>query len=159
MKKLVLSMILLGTSYGTLAANGPAGCGLGTAVIFQNANEFHEHVLAATTNGSSGNQTFGMTSGTLGCESANGPLAKGLAMFLNDNLEPLAVDVAKGEGETLDALAQLMEINAQDKALFNQTMKNNFDKVFASNEVNAASAYQAIVDVMHQEKALVKYVG
>ncbi|KMT64562.1 DUF3015 domain-containing protein [Catenovulum maritimum] len=158
MKKLVLSVILTGASFGAFA-NGPAGCGLGTAVVFQNANEFHEHVLAATTNGTSGNQTFGMTSGTLGCESANGPLAKGLAMFLNENLEPLAVDVAKGEGETLAALADLMEIKAEDKALFNQTMKANFDKVFASESVDATFAYQAIVDVMNQDQVLVKYLG
>lgn len=158
MKKLLLTVVLTGASFGVFA-NGPAGCGLGTAVVFQNANEFHEHVLAATTNGTSGNQTFGMTSGTLGCEAANGPLKKGLAMFLNKNLEPLAVDVAKGQGETLDALANLMEIKAEDKALFNQTLQTNFDKVFASEQVNASNAYQSIVAVMEQDQVLAKYLG
>ena len=44
-----------------------------------------------------------MTSGTLGCESANGPLK---AAFMNDNMD-LAADGA-WRGETLDALAQVM---------------------------------------------------
>ena len=87
----------------TFAAS-PAGCGLGTAVVFKDANEWHEHVLAATTNGTSGNQTFGMTSGTLGCEAANGPLA-GVQAFMDNNMDQLEMDFAIGQGETLAALA------------------------------------------------------
>lgn len=157
MKKIIATLVLASASFGTLAANGPAGCGLGTAVIFKNANEFHEHVLAATTNGSA-SQTFAMTSGTLGCEAANGPLTIGLALFLNENLEPLAVDVAQGQGESLNALASLMKIESTDQAAFNQSLKANFDQIFASENVNAEVAYQAIVDVMAQDTALVKYI-
>ncbi|MGZ7153809.1 DUF3015 family protein, partial [Streptococcus pyogenes] len=72
MKKLLASALLLTASSVTLA--GPAGCGLGSTYVFPDANQWWQHVLAATTNGTSGNQTFGMTSGTLGCEAANGPL-------------------------------------------------------------------------------------
>ncbi len=67
MKKLIAAAALISASSFAMADNGPAGCGLGTAVVFPDANEWHEHVLAATTNGTSGNQTFVMTSGTLGC--------------------------------------------------------------------------------------------
>lgn len=158
MKKLVLSAVLATASFSALA-NGPAGCGLGTHVIFKNANEFHEHVLAATTNATSGNQTFGMTSGTLGCEAAGGPLTEGLAMFLNQNLETLAVDVAKGEGETLAALSDLMGIQAQDKATFNTALKANFDSVFTNEEVTSTTAYNGIVGVMSKQANLVKYLG
>lgn len=158
MKKLVLSAVLATASFSALA-NGPAGCGLGTHVIFKNANEFHEHVLAATTNATSGNQTFGMTSGTLGCEAAGGPLTEGLAMFLNQNLETLAVDVAKGEGEILAALSDLMGIQAQDKATFNTALKANFDSVFTNEEVTSTTAYNGIVGVMSKQANLVKYLG
>src|SRR6186713_935077 len=45
---------------------GPAGCGLGS-MIFEPDSGFTQ-VFAATTNGTSGNQTFGITSGTSNCD-------------------------------------------------------------------------------------------
>ncbi|GAA0829374.1 DUF3015 domain-containing protein [Marinomonas arenicola] len=160
MKKLILSAVLATVSVSSFAAsNGPAGCGLGTAVVFKDANEWYEHVMAATTNGTSGNQTFGMTSGTLGCEDANGPLADGVAMFLNDNLEPLAIDMAKGNGETLGALADLMGVKGADKAVFNEQMQSHFDTVFADAQANPTTAYDGIMSVMSGSKELSKYLG
>ena len=71
MKKIIAGVILASASSLALAnASGPAGCGLGSTVVFPDANQWYQHVMAATTNATSGNQTFGMTSGTLGCEAA-----------------------------------------------------------------------------------------
>jgi hypothetical protein len=156
MKKLIAAAMLVSASSVSFA-NGPAGCGLGTAVIFPDANEWHEHVLAATTNGTSGNQTFGMTSGTLGCEAANGPLAHAQT-FMNDNMDQLAVDAARGQGETLDALAQVMGVEAADKAAFSATVQSNFDNMF-SVEATAADAYESLTQAMAQDASLQKYVG
>ncbi|TDO98823.1 DUF3015 domain-containing protein [Marinomonas balearica] len=160
MKKLILSAALATASISSFAAggHGPAGCGLGSQV-FTDANEWYEHVLAATTNGSSGNQTFGMTSGTLGCEDANGPFSSSVAVFINDNLEPLAVDSAKGHGETLAALGQLIGVESQDQAVFEETMQTNFDSIFASADVTSASAYEGIVELMENSPELAKYLG
>lgn len=159
MKKVLLSVVLASASFASFADYGPAGCGLGTAVVFQNADEWHEHVLAATTNGTSGNQTFGMTSGTLGCDVPDAPLAGGVALFINDNLEPLAVDSAKGDGETLNALADLIGVQSQDKANFKQEMQSNFDVIFASANVTSQTAYEDIVGVMAKSPELSKYLG
>ena len=55
MRSLLIAILALGAVTGVQAKDyGPAGCGLGTEVIFKDANEWHEHVLAATTNGTSG---------------------------------------------------------------------------------------------------------
>lgn len=159
MKKLLLTALLASVSVSSFAAShGPAGCGLGTAVVFQDANEWYEHVMAATTNGSA-SQTVAMTSGTWGCEDANGPLAGGIAMFLNDNLEPLAIDMAKGNGETLGALANLMGVKGADKAVFNEQMQAHFDTVFADAQANPTTAYNGIMSVMAGSKQLSKYLG
>ena len=156
MKKIIAGVVLASAS--TMAfANGPAGCGLGTAVVFPDANEWYEHVLAATTNGTSGNQTFGMTSGTLGCEGANGPLKLAQA-FMEDNMDQLAADVARGEGETLAALAEVIGVEAQDTAAFNRTMQSNFDSMF-STEATSGSAYEAMKAAMASDVALQKYLG
>ena len=158
MKKLIAAAMLVSASSVSFA-NGPAGCGLGTAVIFPDANEWHEHVLAATTNGTSGNQTFGMTSGTLGCGDANGPLASGVDLFINDNLEQLAAESSAGEGETIAALSELIGVDAQDEATFKAALKANFDQIFASSETTSNEVYSALIDVMTQDVTLAKYLG
>ena len=120
-------------------------------------SEWHEHVLAATTNGTSGNQTFGMTSGTLGCEAANGPLA-GVQTFMDNNMDQLAMDVSKGQGETLDALAEIIGVEAADQAVFNTQLQANFDTMF-STEATSETAYQAMKDTMQSDLVLKKYLG
>jgi len=160
MKKLILSAFIISAPVAAIAAggHGPAGCGLGTKVIFQNADEWHEHVLAATTNLSSGNQTFGMTSGTLDCEDANGPLKNGIGLFFDHNLEQLATEAATGSGETLSALSELIGIHPTDDLAFKTVIKTNFDKIFASVNTTSDEAFDALVDVMRQDTTLAKYL-
>ncbi|MDY7218938.1 DUF3015 family protein [Denitrificimonas sp. JX-1] len=155
MKKIIASIVLASASTAALA--NPAGCGLGSTVIFPDANEWHEYVLAATTNGTSGNQTFGMTSGTLGCEAANGPLSSAL-MFMDENMDQLAADAAIGQGETLAALAEVMGVEPQDTPTFNRVIQSNFDALF-STEATSASAFEAMTAAMAQDKDLQKYLG
>jgi len=161
MKKLILSAFILSAPFTAMAAggHGPAGCGLGTEVIFKQANEWHEHVLAATTNGTSGNQTFGMTSGTLGCADAGGPLASNVNLFVNENIEQLAAESATGAGETLSALSELIGINAADDAAFKNALKTNFDAIFVSEKTTSGDAFNALVEVMSKDAALAKYLG
>ncbi len=156
MKKIIAGALLAASSTMSFAA-GPAGCGLGTAVVFKDANEWHEHVLAATTNGTSGNQTFGMTSGTLGCEAANGPLA-GVQTFMDNNMDQLAMDVAKGQGETLAALAEIIGVEAADQTSFNTKLQASFDTMFSA-EATSETAYQAMKESMQSDLVLKKYLG
>ncbi|WP_417594362.1 DUF3015 family protein [Oceanospirillum sp.] len=159
MKKLIAGAILLTSSSMAFAAgnHGPAGCGLGSEVLFPDASKWHEHVLAATTNATSGNQTFGMTSGTLGCQDANGPLQLSLA-FIDNNMDQLAADAAKGQGESLAALAEVMGIQAQDTVAFNSAVQSNFDNIFAA-EGTSGSAFEAMKAAMAKDASLQKYLG
>jgi len=161
MKKLLLCAVIAASPLTAMAAggHGPAGCGLGTEVIFKQANEWHEHVLAATTNGTSGNQTFGMTSGTLGCGDANGPLASGVDLFINNNLEQLAAESSTGEGETISALSELIGVDAKDEIAFKAALKTNFDQIFTSIETTSNDVYSALVDMMTNDANLAKYLS
>ena len=78
-----------------------SGCGLGT-MLFDGQAGIGPQVLAVTTNGTSGNQTFGITSGTLGCtkDGVVRPPAE-VRVLLMSSLDNLAADVARGQGETL----------------------------------------------------------
>lgn len=158
MKKIIAGVILASaSSFALAAASGPAGCGLGSTVVFPDANEWYEHVMAATTNATSGNQTFGMTSGTLGCEAANGPL-KSAQIFMDENMDQLAAETAVGQGETLAALAEVMGVDAQDTAVFNRVMQSNFDAMF-STEATSATAFEAMTSAMATDAKLQKYLG
>lgn len=157
MKKLMAGVVLMGASSLAFANHGPAGCGLGTAYIFPDADQWWQHVLAATTNATSGNQTFGMTSGTLGCEDARGPL-KVAQLFIDKNMDQLAVDAAQGEGETLAALAEILGVTGEDALTFNQVMQNNFDSLF-SVEATSAATLEAMATAMAENAQLQKYLG
>ena len=100
---------------------GPAGCGLGHQ-IFKKDNQ----VLAATTNATFYTQMFGITSGTSGCEEKSG-VAK-LDAFIESNRVALADDVARGQGETLSGLGQILD--CQDLESLSAVLKDNYDVVF-----------------------------
>lgn len=158
MKKIILGVALTAAASTSFAASyGPAGCGLGSSVVFPNASSLPEHVLAATTNGISGNQTFGMTSGTSGCE-AGSPMA-GVQSYMDQNMEQLAADAARGEGESLQALIALIGVEAADQAEFTQTMQANFDQIFASTEATSGQAFTSLADAMATNDKLAKYLG
>lgn len=98
-----------------------------------------------------------MTSGTLGCEDANGPL-KLAQVFIDENMDQLAADTAKGEGETLAALAEILGVEAKDSSSFNLTLQQSFDAMFSA-EGTSATTFTAMTEAMAKEEQLKKYLG
>ena len=140
MKKLLV-IILLALAAPAFAGQGASntGCGLGTVLWGDQSNgSVISQSLQATTNGTFGNQTFGITSGTLGCDQpANVIKNDRLLAFTADNLDLLARDIATGQGETLDTVAELLEVPAAERPVFNSTLQTNFDKIFVSGTETA----------------------
>lgn len=138
MRKLVIATTLF--SAMAFAGNPNTGCGLGS-MVFPEQDSLVKQVLATTTNGISGNQTFGITTGTLGCEKpAKIASNDKLNNFVRDNLDKIALDASKGQGETIKTLAKLM--NVSDEKSFATNLQNNFDKIFATNDVT----YSEVID-------------
>jgi hypothetical protein len=122
-------------------AHKNVGCGLGTLLWQNNADDsILSQSLQATTNGTSGNQTFGITTGTSDCDQPSN-FAKNdrLNEFVVANMDNLAKDIAKGNGETLATFAELMQIPTEKRAEFYQNLQTNFAKVFSSEQVVLAS--------------------
>ncbi|EKO3697580.1 DUF3015 domain-containing protein [Vibrio metschnikovii] len=138
-------------------ADSDIGCGVGT-MIFDGKEGKVFKVLGATTNGTSGNQTFGITFGTLGCD-GTGTInsAQKLALFIDGNLDNLARDIARGEGETLATLSEVWGIQASDKAAFNQLAKENFANVFQSENVTSQEVFTNLNTLVAQDQALAAY--
>jgi len=135
------------------------GCGLGT-MVFKGQTGKPAEILAVTTNGTSGNQTFAISSGTSGCTNdgvVDPPQAA--AAFIDANLDKLARDASRGEGESLESLAELMGIQEQDKQIFFKVTKHNFSTVFASPDTTANDVLIAWYRIMSEDEVLSRYAG
>ena len=158
MKKSIAGIILLSASSTAFAvAPGGSDCGWG--------NMFHDgtagtgrHFLASTTNGTSRNKTFGMTSGTNGC-ATNGTLTYGGDKMVNLSpiMDEFSEDVARGHGDALNAVAVMIGIEPQDRDTFAATMHENFTVIFPNEDVTAGEALNSINIVMKNDDRLAKY--
>ncbi len=158
MKKLVTVLFLIaGFPAAALAAQENVGCGVGT-IIFDGQSGVAPQVLAATTNGTSGNQTFGITSGTLGCTS-DGVVKSHMktAMFIENNKDQLARDMSVGSGETLASLAQLLGVDAQDRAAFNRVAKDNVASIFTTESVATEQIMASLRNALAADATLSRY--
>ncbi len=141
MKKIISLFALVGLT-ASVYANDNTGCGLGS-VIIKDQSTVVLQALAATTNATSGNQTFGITSGTLNCRKPNYFVSnEKINRFVGENMDELALDISAGKGETLETLASMM--NVQDKAAFNSKLQANFSNIYSSENVTSATVIDSI---------------
>ena len=137
--------------------NNIGSCGWGSKV-FDGQSGVAPQVLAVTTNGTSGNQTFGISSGTLGCtqDGVVRPPTK-VRVLLMSSLDSLAVDMARGDGETLQSLASLLAVQEQDKARFFVAMQDNFVRIFPNENVTADEVFMSMNAVLAEDAVLSRY--
>ncbi len=166
MKRLL--MLSLATAFicgqaGTVLAVNPGssgygdgpGCGLG-AQIFNQKAVLHQ-VLAATTNGTLGNQTFAISTGTLGC-SNNGKFAstEQATMFADLNFDNLSQEMAQGGGEHLASLATLMGVPAEQQPAFFAMTQEKYAALIESGETTPAAMLKALHETMAKHPVLAK---
>ncbi|PKG40171.1 DUF3015 domain-containing protein [Psychromonas sp. Urea-02u-13] len=157
MKKLIAVAAISLLPFTSVMADQDIGCGLGS-MVFAGQEGKVVKVLGATTNGTSGNQTFGITFGTLGCD-GTGPVTSSekLALFIDGNMDNLARDMSKGEGETLSTLATVWGVAEQDQATFNEVAQGNFSEVFTSENVTSQAVLENLNSLMSNNVALATY--
>jgi hypothetical protein len=135
--------------------NNIGNCGWGSK-LFDGQSGIAPQVLAVTTNGTFGNQTIGITSGTSGC-TQDGAVKSSwkTALFIDGNKDALARDMSVGSGETLDSLAHLMGVQAQDRAAFNRAAKDNMARIFSNDATPEIMA--ALRQVLADDAQLSRY--
>lgn len=141
----VIAVAVASTSFA--ASYGAAGCGLGSIVFKDQPGAMQ--ILAATTNGTSGTQTFGITSGTSNCGSPLFASNNQINNFVAQNMDTLARDIAQGKGATLTAFAELLQIPAEQQGEFANKLQANFDQVFTSDQVVMADVIDNTVNVIN----------
>jgi len=143
MKKLLVSLAAVAALSSVVFAspNNQTGCGLGSVLIKDNSSAVML-ALQATTNGTSMNQTFGITSGTLGCKKTKIAMNERASEFVASNMDTLAKEISVGHGESVDTLAELL--NVADKATFASALQTNYNKIYSSKSVKMADVLDNI---------------
>ncbi|MCK9373535.1 MAG: DUF3015 domain-containing protein [Sulfuricurvum sp.] len=138
MKKIILSMVAVAalSTAGFATVNNQTGCGLGSQIIKDDSSAVML-ALQATTNGTSGNQTFGVTSGTSGCKRSQLVLNERAAAFVASNMDQLSREIAIGKGESVETLAELL--NVENKAAFASALQANYNAIYANEKADMAT--------------------
>jgi len=146
MKKLLLSTAVATLLSSSLFAgvNSQTGCGLGSQIISDDSSALML-ALQATTNGTSGNQTFGISSGTLGCEKTKFVMNERAEKFVASNMDQLSKEVAMGQGETLDTLAELLEV--ENKIEFSTSLQKNYTNIYKSSNSQMSEVLDNIASI------------
>ncbi|HEX5328988.1 DUF3015 family protein [Sulfuricurvum sp.] len=138
MKKVLISIAAIAalSTAGFATVNSQTGCGLGAQIIHDDSSAVML-ALQATINGTSGSQTFGITSGTSGCKKAKFVMNERAAEFVASNMDQLSREIAIGQGESVSTLAELL--NVQDKAEFASVLQANYNAIYTSEKADMAT--------------------
>ncbi len=154
MKRLLLLGSLAALAFAATASAKPygmAGCGLGSVLL--GSDDGFVQVFAATTNGSSYSQSFGITTGTSNCM----PAGKAAQLeeqqhFIANNLNTLYREMAQGQGQTLKAYSEVLGCNAQHFGQFTSATQQQFDRIFSAP--GSLAVLEATKNVMREDKVL-----
>ena len=134
-----------------------AGCGLGY-VLFR-PNSKGTQLIAATTNtGVSSNQTFGMSSETLGCTQDGLVKAeKRREVYAAVNLQKLSQEMSRGGGEYLDGFAALTGCREPAaREAFARFSQRSFERLFPGPNTGPDAFLANLDRELAKDKALSK---
>lgn len=113
---------------------GMPGCGFGSMVFEPKENR----LFSMTLNHITSSQAFGISSGTSNCHD---PLptdinrAENLPEFIENNKDRISQDAARGNGETIKVLSQILECNPKEVST---VLKDNYKKIFVETKMQSA---------------------
>jgi hypothetical protein len=143
--------------FALAADNAGPGCGLGR-VVFKGQSGFFPHTSAATTNGTSWNQLFGLTSETSDCNPSS-VVSREVQrqFFVASNLDHLHQEMAQGAGLHLQALADLMEIAPSDQPAFAKLTQERFPALLGAADEGPSAVLAALDSAMTADPVLARY--
>ena len=154
-KKICISVaFLLNTVAFNAHALGAAGCGLGSIIFKDNGKVFQ--ILAGTTNGTFGSQTFGITSGTSNCATSGSNHSNNQKQkdYITANLATLQKEAAQGNGESIEGLAAVMGCPVSSYEEFGAYTQLNYHSIFSTH--NAGDVANNINSELQKNETLYK---
>ncbi len=159
MKKLVavgVAALTMAPSLVLAKGNHPmAGCGLGYVLLSNKENSKVMQVLGGTTNGTFGNQTFGISSGTSGCtEDGAVKIVKAAEVYAEVNLDSLRREMAAGDGEYVRTFASLLGANDSNVSTLVKVFHDNYASLFPTASTSTSDMLASMETVLGDYKAL-----
>ncbi len=139
-----------GVAFAVNPDNGP-GCGLGKLAWsdYKTPKNIAPQVMMATTNGTFGSQTFGISFGTSGCTNDGKVMAaQETNTFVAGTFDTLSTDMARGGGEHLTALATLMRVPAEQQPDFFALAQQQYLALTEAGEVSSVAVLRALQEAM-----------
>lgn len=151
-KVLVISAAVTAFSASVSAKGyGQAGCGLGATLMGPKSGQ----IFAGTTNASSYNQLFAITSGTSECtDDAVVKAQVEQKIYVLNNFEGLQKDMARGQGEKLNSFAFLMGCSADSVQGFNSLTHKNYAAIFDTQTDSPETVVERVKTIVGSDKAL-----
>ena len=137
--------------------NGP-GCGLGKLawMDYGSPKQIAPQVMMATTNGTFGSQTFGISSGTSGCTNDGVIMKNKHVNMASRAFESLAQDMAQGQGEHLASLATLLGVPEEAQPEFFALVQEKYTMLVGSDDTTPVTMLQALQAAMAERPVLGK---
>lgn len=141
-----------------------AACGVGNK-IWEGRDGVGAKILAFTTNV----WTFkgiSTTSEIAGCTEKDNLFKRGAAKakkasiddFASENLDHLAMDMSRGRGEHLDALARLIELREEDEVELRSLAQSHFELLFPHDHTTSVEVLRTLARLMSEDPVLSDYV-
>ena len=157
----ISKVFVLGTILSLAAAGtAQAACGIGSN-IWEGDDRTSAKILASLTNFWTA-KGISTTFGLAGCTDEDNLLKRASSQkvrhFASGTLYHLAVEMARGEGENLDAFAQLLLVREEDRAHFRSFVQANFSALVSHDHISADELLDNLDRLMSQDAELSGYV-
>jgi hypothetical protein len=150
MKKIIALglMAALLPSLAIARGNHPmGGCGLGYLLLANKDNDKVTQILGATTNGTFGNQTFGITSGTSGCtEDGAVKMARATEVYVDVNFDSLRREMASGNGEYVNTLASMLGATDSSRPQMVRFFQTEYQSLFPQAETTSTEMLNVLAE-------------
>lgn len=147
----VLVSLQVTVAFAVNPDSGP-GCGLGKLAWadYKTPKNIAPQVMMATTNGTFGSQTFGISFGTSGCTNDGKVMAEHQTnRFVASTFDTLSEEMARGGGEHLAALATLMGVPDEQHRAFFAMAQQQYRGLVEAGETSSVALIKALQDAMN----------
>lgn len=145
-----LSILGLMIAWMAMADDTSSGCGLGWKV--SSRMSLSSSSTRSTTNGTFSNQTFGMTSGTSGCDRHSIVKKEKKSLhYAEANFDNLMIEMSQGQGEYLNAFASVLGC---DPEAFSSVTQQRFGEIFSQETTNAPRLLKNVTSVIQSNPTL-----
>lgn len=154
----VLLTLDVTVSVAGITDNGP-GCGLGKLAWgeYKTPKNIAPQVMMATTNGTFGSQTFGISFGTSGCTNDGKVMAEQkAAIFVASAFDTLSEDMARGGGEHLTVLATMIGVPVDQHQEFFALAQQHYRGLVDAGATSSIALIRALQDTMTGNAVLVQ---